>query len=336
MKKILQVLHGNPVFPPPVWFMRQAGRYLPEYREVRKNHDFLTMCRTPELAAEVTLQPISRYGFDASIIFSDILIPFPPMGLDVRFEEGIGPVVQKLTSIQQLRDLHVPDPSRELPFVMDAIRMVRNHLPKGCAMIGFAGAPFTLAAYAIEGGSSRNFTATKEWLYSDPESFRELLEKFADIITLYLESQVEAGAEVIQIFDTWGGGLTLHAFKEFAMFPVQKIVDRLMPHVPVIYYVLNGVHLYSVLPQIGCTCLGVDWRAPMNTAREMTSGKTVLQGNLDPNVLFSTRKSIQSEVDRILGENRGYPHVFNLGHGILPTTPVENVRLLLDYLRSLS
>ncbi|HPR65046.1 MAG TPA: uroporphyrinogen decarboxylase [Thermoanaerobaculia bacterium] len=334
MKKILRVLNGEPVSPPPVWLMRQAGRYMDEYQAIRKNHEFMDMCRIPEVATEVTLQPIRKFGMDAAILFSDILICLPPMGLDVRFEEGTGPIVQPLTSVSQLRSLSIPHPGRDLPFVLDTIRSLRAQLPPSCTLFGFAGAPFTLASYAIEGGSSKHFLKTKEWMYREPESFVQIMKHFADTVAIFLEAQAEAGAEVVQIFDSWGGCLTYDAYKNFALPFVQSITERLRDHVPVVYFLLNGAHLSELFPETGATAVSVGWHEPMTKVLEATKGRLPLQGNLDSAILFSSQDSIRKETDRILGEMKGHPHIFNLGHGVLPKTPVENVEFLVKYVQS--
>lgn len=334
MKKLLRVLQGEAVFPPPVWLMRQAGRYMSEYQAVRKNHDFLTMCRTPTLASEITLQPIERFGMDAAILFSDILICLPPMGLDVRFEEGVGPVVDPLTSYDRLRGLRLPRPGEDLKFVADALGILSRSLPSDCTLIGFAGAPYTLASYAIEGGGSRHFLLTKEWMYREPETFIEVMKHFTESVSVFLEAQAEAGAEALQLFDSWAGILTRDAYETYVLPFVQLIAERLQGHIPLTYFLLNGAHLSDLFPRLGVSCVSVGWRQPLRALRDQLTEGLPLQGNLDPAVLFSSQDSISRETDRILREMKDYPHIFNLGHGVLPKTPAENVDFLVKYIRS--
>ena len=317
--------------------MRQAGRYMPQYRKVRESAGgFKDLCKNPELACEVTLQPIEAFGLDAAIIFSDILIPVEAMGIPLTFSDGEGPVLEPVRNSEDLRKLHVPDPVRETGFVMDAIRLTKKELPDEVAMIGFSGSPFTLATYAVEGRTSRRFRHVLGWMYSDPEGFRMLLDLFSETVILYLKAQVEAGAEVVQLFDTWAGILSRRNYREFALNPTARIVEAMSGmDVPVILYA-KGSHIFlEEMVATGADVLSVDWRISLSEASLRTRGAVAVQGNLDPIVLFSDRQVVEREVRRVMSEAPSTGHIFNLGHGIQPETPMDNVAALVEMVHSI-
>jgi uroporphyrinogen decarboxylase len=311
--------------------MRQAGRYLPEYREVRERHDFLEVCRTPELATRVTLQPIERFGLDAAILFSDILVPAEALGVDVRFEPG--PVIDApIRTAADVERLHAVDFEERLGYVFDAVRMIRRELAGRAPLIGFAAAPLTLAVYLVEGGGSKSYDSFKSLLYGDPATARRLMEVLADATARYLRAQIEAGAQAIQLFDTWAGLLRPDVYREFDLPFVQTVMQRLEGlGVPRIYFALDGAHLFDEIRGCGADVLGVDWRTPLDVADARLGHAFALQGNLDPGVLLATPAAVRDAARRILESGRGLRgHVFNLGHGISPTTPVENVAALVE------
>ncbi len=322
---------------PPGWVMRQAGRYLPEYREVRAKHDFLSMVRTPELAAEVTCQPIRRFDMDVAVIFSDILVPLAAMGLDVRFEEGVGPTlappVRTAEDVERLRDFV---PGGATGFVGDAIRRVRAELGDGKAILGFCGSPWTTASYAIEGGSSRDFVNAKRLLYSEPDVFDRLCTRLVDNLIPYLAMQVEAGADALQIFDSWGGALDASTWRHAILPHTSRLVAGAKAlGVPVILYVNGAAHLLQAMAGSGADVLGVDWRVPASEAIRHVGARTAIQGNLDPCALFAPAPVVERETHRVLEEfahQAGY--VFNLGSGILPGTPVGSMDAIFRVLKS--
>jgi uroporphyrinogen decarboxylase len=331
----LRAARGEALAVPPVWMMRQAGRYLPEYLAVREKYTFLEACLTPEAACELTLQPIRRFAFDAAILFSDILIPLMPMGAQLSFGEGHGPqIANPVRSAGDVEALRRPELEKDLANVLKAIGMIRAKLPPQTALIGFAGAPFTLAAYLIEGGKPNPFARIKGMMYADPGAFRLLLLKLSDMVADYLTAQVKAGADAVQLFDTWAGILPAREFRSVNLPILQRIFARLAPlKVPMTYYVLAGMHLLEEIRDCGCTIAGLDWRTPIALAREVLGPKIALQGNLDPTALLGGEMVIRAEVRRIIEEARGGGHIFNLGHGILPVTPVEAVEIMLDEAR---
>lgn len=338
-ERFLAACRRQPVDRTPLWIMRQAGRYLPEYRAVRGKHDFLGMVRASEVAAEVTLQPIRRFGFDAAVIFSDILVPCAAMGVDVRFEEGEGPklapAVRTRADVERLRDF---DARVDTKFLGDAIRLVRKELGSERAIIGFCGAPWTVASYFVEGASSRNFEHAKALLHGDPSTFELLCRRIVDNSIPYLAMQVEAGADVVQIFDSWGGALDAHTWREHLLPHVKRIVDAMHAlRVPVILYVNGCAQLLEVLAETGADVLGIDWRVDPAQAIERVGGRVALQGNMDPCVLFAPPAAVEREARRTLDGFRGAQgHVFNLGSGILPGTPVESVEALVRTVRGVA
>jgi uroporphyrinogen decarboxylase len=340
----LRACRREPVERVPVWFMRQAGRYMPEYRAVRAGASFWQMVRTPELACQVTLQPIERFGFDAAILFSDILVVLPPMGLDVEFAEGGPQLAAPVARAADVERLRVPDPEEAVPFVMEAVRQIRRGLGERVPLIGFAGAPFTLAAYAVEGGGSKQWERTKAMLFADPAAFRALLDKLAAMVASYLEAQVAAGAQAVQLFDSWAGILARTDFREFALAPVARIVETLRGSrtwaesggVPIIYFVNGCAPYLGDLAQSGADVLGVDWRVDIGEARRRV-GPIAVQGNLDPTALFAPEEVVRQRVADVLGSAGSAPgHIFNLGHGILPGTDPARVAAAVEAVRELS
>ena len=334
----LRACRREPVSRTPVWMMRQAGRYLPEYRAAReKAGDFVTLCKTPELAAEVTLQPVDRLGVDAAILFSDILVPAEPMGIGMTFQPGprLSPAVRQASDVDRLR---VYDPEAELPYVYDAIRLVRRALEGRVPLIGFAAAPFTLAAYLVEGGSSQGFEHWRALVHGEPVTAHRLLDKITEVTERYLEAQVRAGAQAIQLFDSWAGLCGRADWRGFSLPYVQRVVARLRPTgVPLIYFGLNAAHLYEDIRETGVDVVGVDWRTELHEASRRLGPAFAVQGNLDPAVLLTTPERIAAKAREVLASGASAPgHVFNLGHGILPETPVENAQALIHAVRAAS
>ncbi|WP_456386267.1 uroporphyrinogen decarboxylase [Desulfolithobacter sp.] len=327
----LRACRGEKTDYTPVWFMRQAGRYLPEYQKIRKKGTFLDLCKTPELAAEVTLQPIDIFGMDAAILFSDILIPMEAMNLTLEFHEGRGPVFPDPVRNQQAVDnLIVPDPDETMPFVMETIRILRRELK--VPLIGFSGAPFTLATYLIEGGSSKVFLETKRMMFQAPELYNALLTKITRCTSLYLQAQARAGAQALQIFDSWAGVLAPCDYERFALPYVQSIIRdlRQTTDVPIIYFANNGSTLLGHTTTAGADVLGLDWRINIGDAITRV-GDHAVQGNLDPIALFLPRDELRQRVHRLLDDAReARGHIFNLGHGILPQTPPDQARIAVD------
>ncbi len=323
----------------PVWFMRQAGRYMAEYRRIREKYSFLSMCRTPELAAEVTLQPLDRLGVDAAIIFADILLPLEPMGIDLEFAADEGPVIHTTVHDQAAVDaLRVIEPEEELPFVMEAIRIVRRTLDGKLPLIGFSGAPFTLASYIIEGGHSRTYITTKALMYHAPQVWHRLMEKLAEVVARYLRAQIRAGAQVVQLFDSWVGCLTPNDYREYVMPHSWHVLASLKDlGVPVIHFGTDTAGLLELMREAGGDVIGVDWRIQLDDAWGRLGGGVAIQGNLDPVALFAPIPEIEKRVADILRRAGGRPgHIFNLGHGILPKTPVEHVQATVEMVHKLS
>ena len=336
--RFLKACRREPVDCTPVWFMRQAGRYMAEYRALRVKHSILELCKTPELAAQVTLQPIDRFPLDAAIIFADILLPLEPMGLSLEFAAGEGPVIHNPVRNQaDIERLNIID-GGELDYVAEAIRQARSALNGRVPLIGFAGAPFTLASYAIEGGSSRNYLLTKQLMYNEPKAWHQLMDKFARVITGYLRRQIKAGAQAIQLFDSWVGCLSVGDYVEYVMPHVQLIFEGLKREgVPMIHF---GTGTSAMLPQMreaGGDVIGIDWRIHIDEAWATVGHDVAVQGNLDPLTLFAPLHEIERRVEDILRRAGGRPgHIFNLGHGILPTTPIEHVAATIDMVHKLS
>jgi len=326
----LDACANRPVSRTPVWLMRQAGRYMAEYRAIRERYDFWTVCRTPELAAEVTLQPIAALAPDAAILFSDILVVLPPMGLSVDFSPG--PVIARpVRTTDDIHQLTTFDVHRELGFVFDALRMVRRSLAPEVALIGFGGAPLTLAAYMVEGGKTKNFEALKSLFYARPEAAHGLLDFLVDVQADFLCAQIDAGAQAIQIFDTWAGSMPRDIIAEFVIPKVASLVARVKKSgVPVIYFMKDAAHVLDLLAQTGADVLSLDEKTPLDIAAARIGGHVALQGNFDPAVLLADRETISQRLDALLATvPPGRGHIFNLGHGVLPSTPVENVAWLI-------
>lgn len=319
-----------------MWIMRQAGRYLPQYRRLREGVDFLTLCRTPELAAEVTLLPVDVLGVDAAIQFADILLPLPAMGAELRFVPGVGPSLpQPVRGADDLHRLSVPDVGDTLGYVFEALRETRRRLSGRVPLIGFGGTPWTLAAYLVEGGPSKSFAHLLGWSYRDAAGLGRLLDLLAETSAAYLAGQVEAGAQAIQLFDTWGGLLDRRRWRRLARPAVEKILAALRPRgVPLLYYIRGGAHLLPELAELPIDVLSVDWRLPLDEVRRIVGPRLVLQGNLDPAALLGSPAEVRRETRRVMEVGRGGGHIVNLGHGILPMTPVENARAFVDAVRS--
>ena len=336
--RFLRALMREPVDMTPVWMMRQAGRYLPEYRAARsKAGDFLSLCMNPELACEVTLQPLQRYPLDAAILFSDILTIPDAMGLGLYFEEGEGPRFHKpVRTEKDIAALTVIKPEQDLSYVIDAVRLIRRELNGSVPLIGFSGSPWTLATYMIEGGSSKDFRRAKTMLYDQPELLHQLLSVLADSVAVYLNAQIAAGAQAVQIFDTWGGALSHTAYQEFSLGYMTRIVSQLQREregrrVPVILFTKGGGQWLESMADSGCDALGLDWTTDMGLARERVGSRVALQGNMDPAALYSSANAIRAEVKRIVNCFGPYPgHVFNLGHGITPEVSPENARIFIE------
>lgn len=335
-ERFLAACRRTPLDVPPAWVMRQAGRYLPEYRAVRGQHDFLSMVHDPALAAEVTCQPIRRFGMDAAVIFSDILVPCQAMGMEVRFEEGEGPRLSPpIRRVEDLARLVDFDAQTKTAFLGDAIQRVRKEIGKERAIIGFCGAPWTTASYMVEGSTSRNFEHTKRLLYQEPEFFQALCARIVDNLIPYLAMQVRAGADVVQIFDSWGGALDAATWRRALLPHVQRLVAGAKQcGVPVILYVNGAAQLLEVLADSGADVLGIDWRVDPKDAIARVGSRVALQGNLDPCILFASPDVVARETSRVLDAFQDQAgHIFNLGSGILPGTPVESMEAIFRVLR---
>ncbi len=342
----LRACRGEEVDYTPVWLMRQAGRYMKEYMEVRAKVDFLTLCKTPELAAQVTLQPIDILGVDAAILFSDILIPVEAMGMHLEFTDKKGPVLgEPVRNKSGVDRLIIPDTEDSMPFVLEAIRILRRELENRVPLIGFSGAPFTLATYIIEGGSSKNFSHTKRIMYQNPGLFYGLMDKITSTVTEYLSAQIRAGAQAVQIFDSWAGILSPYDYEK-SVFPyIKKIIKSLKKSdlayrqagVPIIYFVNDCPGLLETVKKSGADVIGIDWRVDIGKAVKRLGKKVSVQGNLDPCVLLGPKENIAERVQDILDKaSPARGHIFNLGHGILPETPVENAIEMVESVHRLS
>ena len=342
--RFLRALLRQPVDVTPVWMMRQAGRYLPEYRASRaRAGDFMGLCMNPEMACEVTLQPLERYPLDAAILFSDILTIPDAMGLGLYFETGEGPRFRKrIDTLADIQALPIPDPQQDLGYVMDAVRTIRRELNGRVPLIGFSGSPWTLATYMVEGGSSKDFRKSKAMLYNDPQAMHLLLDKLADAVIAYLNGQILAGAQAVQIFDTWGGNLSADAYQKFSLAYMRKIVAGLIREhegrkIPVILFTKNGGLWLESMADTGADALGLDWTIDIGVARSRVGSKVALQGNMDPSVLYASPQSIREEVARILASyGKGNGHVFNLGHGITPEVDPAHAGAFIEVVHELS
>jgi uroporphyrinogen decarboxylase len=333
--RLVRACLRKPVDRTPVWFLRQAGRYMPEYQAVRKHHSLIEICKQPALAAEVTITAAEKLDVDAAIIFADLLLPFESMGLDFEFQAGEGPVIHSpVRTTEDVAHLRT-DRASELSYVAEAIERVVAHFKNRLGIIGFCGAPFTLASYMIEGGGSRNYVHTKTLMYRQPSAWHTLLEKLATVLRKFARQQVEAGADVIQIFDSWAGALSIEDYREFVL-PITKSLVRDVQSlgVPVIYFGVDTASLLPAMRETGADVLGLDWRTPLGKAWRELDYSCAVQGNLDPITLFAEPDLIRNRVRHILDQVAGRPgHIFNLGHGIVPETPVENVQAVVKFVR---
>ncbi|MFM4805758.1 uroporphyrinogen decarboxylase [Aeromonas bivalvium] len=342
--RYLRALLRQDVDMTPVWMMRQAGRYLPEYKATRAvAGDFMSLCRNAELACEVTLQPLRRYPLDAAILFSDILTVPDAMGLGLYFEHGEGPRFERpIKSMADVQALPIPDPEDELGYVMNAVRTIRRELKGEVPLIGFSGSPWTLATYMVEGGSSKAFTKIKKMMYAEPQTLHLLLDKLADSVISYLNAQIRAGAQAVMVFDTWGGVLTPRDYRDFSLQYMHKIVDGLIREhegrrVPVTLFTKNGGQWLEQIAATGCDALGLDWTTDIADAKRRVGDKVALQGNMDPSMLYAAPERIREEVASILaGFGSGNGHVFNLGHGIHQDVSPEHAGVFVNAVHELS
>jgi uroporphyrinogen decarboxylase len=334
----LRTCYRQPTSYTPVWLMRQAGRYMPEYRALRERVPFLTLCKTPELAAQVTVEAVERLGVDAAIIFADILLILEPMGVGLEFAKGDGPIIHRPVRLGTDVDRLVEsNPYETVAFVFEAIRLARAHLPTHIPLIGFSGAPFTVASYMIEGGSSRNYIETKRLMYSDPGVWRALMERLVRIITAYVNAQIAAGAQAVQLFDSWIGCLSPADYRTFILPYMKTLFAGITTGIPIIHFGTDTAGLLELLAEAGGGVIGIDWRIDLDAAWRRVGYDRAIQGNLDPVTLLSTHSEIRRQVRCILDLTEGRPgHIFNVGHGILPQTPVENVVALVEMVHEMS
>ncbi|MCZ6686262.1 MAG: uroporphyrinogen decarboxylase [Gammaproteobacteria bacterium] len=341
---LLRALLRKPVERTPVWFMRQAGRYLPEYREIRKAAGgFMDLCRNPELACKVTVQPLRRFQLDAAILFSDILTVPDAMGLGLYFEAGEGPRFERpVQTAADIKKIGIPDPDQDLGYVMQAIRVIREELDGQVPLIGFAGSPWTVATYAVEGGSSKNFPRIKGMLYEQPAVLHKLMEKLTSATIEYLNAQINAGVQAVMVFDTWGGILNPAAYREFSLRYMRRICENLVREkdgntIPVILFTKGAGSRLADMADTGCDALGVDWTTDLADARKLTGDRVALQGNLDPSILYAGPAAIRKEVEKVLASyGHGPGHVFNLGHGIHPEVDPASVTAMVSAVHDLS
>lgn len=334
--RFIRACRGEEVDATPVWIMRQAGRYLPEYRAIREKVSFLELCKTPELAAEVTIQPIDILGVDAAILFSDILIPVEAMGMPLDFDPGpkLEFTIRNLADVERLKK---PDPEEDMPFVLDTIRILAKELEGRVPLIGFSGAPFTMASYMVEGGSSSNFLKLKSLMFQEPKTWHALMEKVSDTLITYLKAQKEAGALALQLFDSWGGILSPRDYQEFALPYSKKVIEAVNDvDVQTIHFVQGNPALLPLVASAGSDVVGVDWRIEIDEARRLVGNDQAVQGNLDPCALFLPPEKIEERVRDILQRAGTDKHIFNLGHGILPPTPVEHAKALVESVHRVS
>lgn len=322
----------------PIWMMRQAGRYLEEYRAIRAKHSFIEMCKTPELVVEVTLQPIRRFELDAAIIFADILLPLEYMGIDFEFTKDEGPQIHNpVRTKNDVEKMRAIAPDAQMPYLMESIRLVRSELNGKVPLIGFSGAPFTLASYIIEGGGSKNYVHTKTMMYAEPQTWHLLMEKLTDMVIVYLNAQIKAGAQTVQIFDSWVGCLSPADYREFILPHQKRLFAGLDKSVPHIHFAFGASHLLKMVKEAGGDVLGLDWRIDIDEAWKLLNYETGVQGNIDPVALYGSKEYIKGRIKDILdraGNRNG--HIFNLGHGILPTVPVDSAKFLIDTVHELS
>jgi uroporphyrinogen decarboxylase len=322
----------------PVWLMRQAGRYMEEYRKLRVQHDFLKLCKNPDLAAEITITPVERLGVDAAILFADILLVIEPMGIGLEYAKNGGPVIHHpVRSGKDVDALKEFSPVKELAFVYEAVKKISRTLDNKVPLIGFAGAPFTLASYLIEGGGSRNYVHTKKLFYSAPEAWKRLMERLAGVVTEYLNCQIAAGAKAVQLFDSWAGCLTPADYEQFVLPYSKAVINGLTPGIPLINFSTGTAGLLKQIRAAGGDVIGIDWRINLDEAWKTIGYDIAIQGNLDPVALFASPKEIKARAGEILRRAEARPgHIFNLGHGVLPETPVDHVIALVDAVHELS
>ena len=335
--RFLDACHGKPVDATPIWLMRQAGRYMPEYRKLRETYGILDLIKTPQLAVEVTMQPINAFDLDAAIIFADILPLLEGMGLELEFIKGTGPVIHNpIRQTADIEQLHEPDPRESLSFTLEAIKLARQALAGKVPLIGFSGAPFTLACYAIEGGASRNFTRAKTLMYEQPKAWHQLMEKLTILVGDYLFVQAQAGAQVLQVFDSWVGALSPDDYREFVMPYSARAICRAQESMcPVIHFGTNTSGILPLIKESGGDVIGVDWRIDISEARQILGQDVVLQGNLDPVQLFAPVPVLKDRAKTILDKMVDDPaYIFNLGHGVLPETPVAHVAELINFVHN--
>lgn len=316
----------------PVWLMRQAGRYMKEYMAIREKYSFLEMCRNPEIACEVTLQPIRKFDLDAAIIFADILLPLPGMGIQLEFAKNEGPVIKNpVRTRKDIEAIRIINPAEDVPFLLEAIKLVKKELSGKVPLIGFSGAPFTIASYIIEGEGSRNYVHTKSLMYSDPDSWHLFMNKISDVIIAYLNAQVDAGAQCLQLFDSWVGCLGPDDYKNYVLPYTKKVISSVNKSVPLINFSTNTGTYLDIAKEAGADIIGVDWRVRLDTAWNIIGHDKAIQGNLDPVILFAPVPVIKKRVKEIIDMAGGRPgHIFNLGHGIILGTPVDNVKAVVD------
>jgi len=331
--RFLRALRREPVDTTPVWIMRQAGRYLPEYMAVRSKVTFIELCKTPELAAEVTLTARERLGADAAILFADLLPMLEPMGIDLEYAKGEGPVIHNpLHDPVEVDRIQLLESMESLDFVLDAVRLIRRDLSTDIPLLGFAGAPFTLASYMIEGGGSRNYLRTKQWMYRDPGAWRTLMNKLVDSLILYVNAQVDAGCQAIQIFDSWAGCLSQEDYREYVQPHTRRLISGIKSGTPVINFLTGNPALLPLVAEAGGEVIGLDWRVDICDGWKNVGFDRAVQGNLDPVLLFADRETLLRKTRELLERVGGRPgHIFNLGHGVLPETPVDNVLALIDF-----
>jgi uroporphyrinogen decarboxylase len=333
--RFVKACKAQPVDQTPVWFMRQAGRYMPEYRAVRKQYSLIEICKNPEVAAEVTITAAEALGVDAAIIFADLLLPLEVMGLPFHFSPGEGPIIERPVREQNDVSRLRADCAAELGYVAEAVRLVSRHFAERLPVIGFCGAPFTLASYIIEGGASRNYVHTKKMMYSEPAAWDELLAKLVAVTSEYAAEQVRAGADVVQVFDSWVGCLSVEDYRRYVLPRTTELVRSVQKTgAPVIYFGTETTALLPFMKETGAEVIGLDWRVPLDEGWRRLNFEGAVQGNLDPVLLLAGRKELESRAQDILDRAAGRPgHIFNLGHGILPETPVENVKALTRFVQ---
>lgn len=338
---LLRAARRQPVERTPIWLMRQAGRYMPEYRAVRERHGFLQMVKTPEVATEITMQPINAFPLDAAIIFADILPPLEGLGLQLTYEKGEGPVIHNpIRTPADIAALRPSDPRETVAYTIEAVRLTKRELAGKIPLFGFSGAPFTLASYAIEGGGSKEYRRTKQLMYGDPQSWHALLGKLTDLVIAYLNAQIEAGADIVQIFDSWAGALSPFDYEELVLPHVQRAVAAVRaahPETPIVYFGTDMAGMAGPLRQVGADVLGLDWRVRLDEGWAALGHNVAVQGNLDPMTLHGPWEAIERRARDIIDRAAGRPgHIFNVGHGILTETPVENVRRLVEFVQEYS